>query len=762
MSTSTLPGPIRHKLSSARVRLRTVDLALGLARAILAASVALIVLFMLDTTLEPPLGVLRAFALFVGLLTAAAVTVFLSKPIRRPLTDDDVALLVEREHPQLRDALVTTVQLARQLDAPDLYTSRDLIRSTIDRTARQAQDLDFGRVVRTGPLVPLWVMIVAFIGLGALLMQNPTVAEYAGAFYRRVVLGDVTAAYPKLVKLRVLLEGMDVAVAKGDDLTVDIRVEEGAHLLEKLVVKTVFDGGEGALEEREVRSADGLVYRKTYQNITDGFTFWVEDEAHDVVTPQYRVRVVQRPRVEGYEFFLRYPEYTGKPAEAVTQPDLQVPVGTEVTYLVVANKPLDEAALKLEYERPRAARSRPEAEPAQVEDGPEPLFLADVGAAGLAQGGEWEAIGAAVARQKVSVEQDGRRVLIGRFRVSKDMRFHYWLLSREPDGRGYDNGRRPVVFSVTALQDQRPTVTIPVPGRRKQVTPTAKLPLVVEAKDDYGIHALDLRFKMERPGENVQRGEEKLALPLPAGSPRQVKVEWQLDVADLRLQAGDVLSYVAVATDHNVDEALRTAESRRYEVQVVRSEDLERILQDRLQNLKERLEAAAREETEVRTATQAFTGEIGPKDVLTDDDKRRLQRLDQDQRRVTARLEDVLNELEDIASERALNRLEDAAAAALVEDLSVAVRDLAKERSPLISRELEDARAVTRLDDRVRTRLARVPDLQQQLIDAINALAARIGKWGDFTEVLQELRDLYRGEERVIEGTRKAAQQQHR
>ena len=763
MSTTTLPGPIRQKLSSARVRLRTVDLALGLARAVLAGSVVLLVLFMLDTALEPPLAVLRAFALFMGLLAAAAVTVFLARPIRRPLSDDDVALLVEREHPELRDALVSTVQLSRQLDAPDLYTSRALIRSTIERTAQQAERLDFGRVVRTGPLVPLWVLIAAFIGMGGLLMQNPTVAAYADTFYRRVVLGDVAAAYPKLVKLRVLLEDFDVAVAKGDDLTVEIRVEDGAHLLEKLVVKTAF-GADDALEEREVRSSDGIIYRKSYQNITDGFTFWVEDEVHDVVTPQYRVRVVQRPRVEGYEFFLRYPEYTGKPAEALTQPDLQVPVGTEVTYVVVANKALDEATLKLEYERPRARRARVESDPAEGEDvveGPKPMFLSDVGAAGLAGGGAWETVGPALARQKVSVEADGRRVLVGRFVVSKDLRFHYGLLSKEPDGRGYTNGTKPVVFSVTALQDQRPTVNIPRPGRRKQVTPQARLPMVIEAKDDYGIQALELRHQTEREG--TAREPEKVALALPPGeSPRQVKLDWQLDIADLRLQPGDLLSYVAAATDHNIDEALRTAESRRYEVQVVRPEDLERILQDRLQALKERLEAAAREETEVKAATQAFTGELGPKDVFTDDDKRRLQRLDQDQRRVTVRLDDVLGELTDIAAERALNRLDDAAAAALVEDLSLAVRDLAKERSPLISRELEDARAVTRLDDRVRSRLARVPDLQQQLIDAITALAARIGKWGDFTEVIQELRDLHRGEERIIEGTRKAAQQEHR
>lgn len=762
MSTTTLPGPIRQKLSSARMRLRTVDLALGTARAILASSVALLALFMLDTTLEPPLAVLRAFALFVTLLTAAAASVFLSKPIRRPLSDDDVALLVEREHPDLRDSLVSTVQLSRQLDAPDLYTSRALIQSTIDRTAVCVEEVDFGRVVRTGPLVPLWVLIVAFMGLGVLLMRHPTVAEYARTFYKRVILGDINATYPKLVKLRVDLEGNDVAVAKGDDLTVDIRVVDGAHLVEKLIVKTQFNSGE--IEERELRSGDRFVYRKSYQNITEGFKFWVEDEPHDVVSAPFTVRVVQRPRVERYEFTLRYPEYTGKPVESMTQPDLQVPVGTEITYLIVANKPIDEAALRFEFERARSdRRGRPEAEQAQpTEDGPKPAFLGDLPAAAFAAGGEWESVGAALARLGVSPGEDGRRALIGRFRVSKDVRFHYWLLAREADGRGYDNGKKPVVFTVSAQADQRPTVQIPTPGRRKQVTPQAKLPLVVDAKDDYGVASLELRHRIDRQGV-AGSAWENLPLPIaPGTNPRQVKVAWTLDMADLRLQAGDQLNYLAVATDHNIDEALRAAESRSFEVQVVRPEDLERILQDRLQALKERLEAAARDETELRTATSGFVSELGPKDVLTDDDKRRLQRLDQDQRRVTTRLDDVLNELVDIASERELNRLEDESARALVEELSTALRDLSKERSPMISRELEDARAVTRLDDGVRTRLARVPDLQQDLIDALTALAARIGKWGDFTEVIQELRDLQSGEDRIIEGTRRAVQQGNR
>ena len=78
-----------------------VDLALGLARAILAVSFVLVTLFALDTWLEPPLGVVRAFALFMVLVACTVAAVFLAKPMRRKLSDDHVALLVEDEYPEL-------------------------------------------------------------------------------------------------------------------------------------------------------------------------------------------------------------------------------------------------------------------------------------------------------------------------------------------------------------------------------------------------------------------------------------------------------------------------------------------------------------------------------------------------------------------------------------------------------------------------------------------------------------------------------------
>ena len=141
---------------------------------------------------------------------------------------------------------------------------------------------------------------------------------------------------------------------------------------------------------------------------------------------------------------------------------------------------------------------------------------------------------------------------------------------------------------------------------------------------------------------------------------------------------------------------------------------------------------------------------------------RSLQRFAYEQRRVSTRLSDVGKELEDIHQERQLNRLTEEVAMDLLAELKTGVEDLAERKSPLVTQRLEDTRAAPALDDLVRARLVQVPDLQHDILQVIQALIARIDKWGDFTEVLQEVRDLLTGEEEIIKGTREAIQSEHR
>jgi hypothetical protein len=543
------------------------------------------------------------------------------------------------------------------------------------------------------------------------------------------------------------------AVAKGDDLSVDVFVTKGLDQVEGLLVHTRYDEG-GEEEVRDLLKVGRGHYRKTYQNVTRSFSFFVEDTDNGVKSSKHAVRVVQRPRVEHYAFVLDYPAYTAKATEVVTQPDMQVPVGTEISYVVVSNKPLDQAQLVLEAERmendPETGKRRRLVETTY---GPQPGLLDDTSEQGLSAAG-WEALAAPLSGMTVEGERAGR-VLVGKLKIDTDLRFRFELLSKE----GYGSGKKPVVFSANAVVDRRPVVSIPKPGRRKQVTPGAKVPISIQARDDYGIKDLLLRIRPESPSDPSPQSVQELELSGLEPGAREVELPFKIDVADQRLQPGDKLHYWAVAFDHNHDPERSFKESQAYEILVVRPEDLERILQDRLAALKEQLETAGREQAGAREQAEAFVGELAPKSVLTEDDKRRLQRIGYDQKRVTSRLTDIGKELAELEEERKLNRLDDESSMMLLQDLREGVVDLAERASPMVLRELEDARAALALDEQVKAKVGRVPDLQHEIEESIRALAARIDKWGDFTEVIQEWRDLRRDQEGVLDGTREAVKQ---
>lgn len=738
-----LPASIRATLSGTRARLRIVDLGLGLARALLVLAVAAVGLFALDVALEPPLAVVRNFALFVAMLGAGLCCYLLSKPLRRRLDDDSVALLLEGAFPALAGGLVSSVQLLRDTDH---YTSQALVGQTVERAAAQMEEVEIGRVVQAGALVPLWLLLIVFYaGCGAAL-SNAEVRSYAEIFVQRVVQGaDVD--YPKLVAFEVELEPV-IRIAKGEDFDLKVRVTRGESLLDELVVMT-------QLADKRVETRDllrkGHEYSKLYQNVTEPFQFRVVAPGHGVRSQVYKVVVVQRPRVERYEFLLRYPEYVGRAPEALSQTALKVPSGTVVSYVAVINKPLRRADLLLE----RETRSSSGQTSFVGQPGPAPTFLGDLPASALVDGGEWAELGESVARLGAT-PADGRRVLMGRFTALENTNFRFDLLSEE----GQQTGPQPVRFSVLVVPDKSPVVSIPVPGGMRQVTPQAKVELQVSAQDDYGLKHLELRLRIVRGQE--EEPWKSIELPLPAGSDREAKVGYSLALADYRVVGGDRVEYMAVAFDFNTEANRAPGSSRRYTLQIGAPEDLERMFQDRLAALKERLTSAARDQEEARKDAQAFSRELGQKSVLSEEDTRRLKRLESEQRRVTTRLREVKKALEDLQAERTANRLTEEGAMNMLSDLQKGVSELSEKASPQIERSLADARQAPQLDPKTRSDLRQVPDRQQDLADELRRLTTRIDKWGDFTEVIQEVRDLLKGEDKVIEGAKRAAAEKNR
>src|SRR5689334_10583397 len=125
MSASALPfeipRPVAKKVSRLRLLVRLYSLAEGLAAVAIVVGLGFWLGLAMDWLLEPSPAVRVAIeaAIAVGVLVVAWR--YIGRRAIAPLPGDSLALLVERQYPELREGLITTVQAVdfEDADRPD-------------------------------------------------------------------------------------------------------------------------------------------------------------------------------------------------------------------------------------------------------------------------------------------------------------------------------------------------------------------------------------------------------------------------------------------------------------------------------------------------------------------------------------------------------------------------------------------------------------------------------------------------------------------
>jgi len=398
-------------------------------------------------------------------------------PQRVSLSDDDLALRVERHNPDYQDRLISAVQFL-QATRP-VQGSRELIDATTDQASRSAEGADFSKLLDWG--IAAKRAVAGTVAGGIIVALFVAVPEVMAAWFQRNVLFQ-EAKYPSAEPDKARFE---IAVELGDTAPGTYRsIDPGTfgvladHPLDLVVrVKSLVDGAdlpktvslvaEDGITDLEA-GPDGA-YR-TVLRPTGSYRFHVAGntyESGDVRTDDLKVVVESPAGLTGWTLAAVPPSYTRMSPRYynhTVRGGIRVPSSGLLVFNGTATHPLTEARLTL--------RRKPSTGAAAVDEAPR------LAAAVVKRTPEFET--------EIAVEDPGE-VLLSVSMI---------------DVRGYKSENVVSNLPITVdPPDEKPKVELAHPGTGDKVTAQVQMRLELRAVDDFGFLVTDASGK---PGTYLQ------------------------------------------------------------------------------------------------------------------------------------------------------------------------------------------------------------------------------------------------------------------
>jgi hypothetical protein len=403
---------------------------------------------------------------------------------RRNPTDVALALEAQAPHAALQERISTTVELASRSNSGE-GLSAAMVERVADEAAQCIQVLNIDSLPNRNGMRRALRIGAALLAL-LVLLCIPSRLQMRTA-YCRAFFPWANLQRPGSTAIDVLTGSTRVV----DGETVDVQIHTTGDAVSEAYLETRQANGswqevrmEGDASAGRFNLALGPLHEKMEYRARAG----------DGRSAAYDIDVLPRPEIAGLKITIHQPTYTELPAQTFERlnGDISVLHGSHVELAVDANIKLDAALLEFPDDR----------------------------------------------RVSMAVQDKGASVA---FDITQDTTYRVRL--RSIDGVG--NPDAPL-FSIHALPDLPPQVTVIKPQSDETVDANSVLPFEAKAEDDYGITSMRIVVQSEEQHEPIVFPLEK---PAESGKVWLVTQPW--DLAGLALNSTQTISYCVEATDTN-------------------------------------------------------------------------------------------------------------------------------------------------------------------------------------------------------------------
>ncbi|MCH9654096.1 MAG: hypothetical protein K0U86_23320 [Planctomycetes bacterium] len=520
-----MPQSLRTKFEQLHRKIHQLIWLDGLCRGLTLFLVLTLSLISLDWALNITDPVIRLFlSLTAGGFVLGALWKKLVIPLKTPLTDFDLALKIERQHPALKDSFASSVQFDTQ-QTSQFSGSQQLRQAVIDDAFQQATRINFLELVDTQPIRKIMMVTLLFCLIVASISVLHPQRVILGI--HRLILPFSAPDWPQTVELLILNENMvpieagpqnQYQVVEGEsfrffvenrkgvppeDLRIvyqspDNQASPGKLHSERLRIVSV-PGPSGV--NRDLGTGSLLISRKKVKLRAIG--------GDDSSMKWLNIVSVPPTIIELQQVRLIPPAYTSRPIEKLPQGigNFKAIVGTNVEFKARSNKRLKSAVLRIKD------------------------------------------------REPISLRLDEDRKHFGSsFDIQEPGTYSFWFEVENDQGFKPPSPKR---YEITAIGDAVPEVYLEKPETDLQVTPTAQIPLMVAIQDDLSIASALIRYQKSSKEETLSRAlrtdRDNQSFPLPfdpQSSEEQLILTHNWNLSELALTEGDRIIFRAEASDH--------------------------------------------------------------------------------------------------------------------------------------------------------------------------------------------------------------------
>jgi hypothetical protein len=480
----------------------------------LSGTVALfaLILVMMDAMFDLPESVRTAAPWMLG---GCGLGVILATALHwRWLNEARLARQFEQTIPGLGNRITNAVQLANR--STDTAVGEYLRREAIHLGRKSSRTLSAWKIVRRG-----------FAGAGALFVLAAAAwltllglgAEITGAVFPRFL--DPYGDHPPYSTLKLEVEPGAGEVLFGGQF--EIRASARGRPVDKLwvVSRTPTNETRAIMFLSPDRS-----FFQTLANLREPAEYFVTDG--QARSRRFPIRIRYTPQITLAEMVIQYPDYTSKSPRTTRLADepMALPEETQISFRLASNRPLKSGILTLT-----------------------PVL-----------GGKTE---------EITLHPDPAQdsIVTGGFKLSTPVAFT--LNVRDVSGLVSADSRR---GRFNVAPDQRPKIFVLEPGRNAVATPSIRVPVKVEAQDDFGITRV---VWLRGHNRSIER-PFNMTLELKNGA-QSVESSGALELNRLGVQPGDVIDYYFEAAD-NYPKGPNITLSRIYRLEIISDEKYREIL----------------------------------------------------------------------------------------------------------------------------------------------------------------------------------------